>query len=90
VSAANDRIISIRADLLPSLIHYTDARKTSMNRRSLEKLRLDRRLTGRRGWISKADLTTEVEKMPDASEKIAAAEARPDPDENDAQPPEAG
>ena len=61
-----------------------------MNRRSLEKLRLDRRLTGRHGWISNADLTTEIEKMPDASEKVAEAEVRPDPDESDAQPPEAG
>ncbi len=61
-----------------------------MNKRSLDKLRLDRRLTGRRGWISKADLTTEIEKMPDSSDKIAAPEVRPDPDESDAQPPEAG
>jgi hypothetical protein len=61
-----------------------------MNRRSLEKLRLDRRLTGRHGWISQADITTEIEKMPDAGEKVAAAEVRPDPDESDAQPPEAG
>jgi hypothetical protein len=61
-----------------------------MNKRSLEKLRLDRRLTGRRGWISKENLTTEIEKMPDASEKVATAEVRPDPEESDAQPPEAG
>jgi len=60
-----------------------------MNRRSLEKLRLDRRLTGRHGWITNADLTTEIEKMPDASEKIAAKEAEPDPGETDAVPPEA-
>jgi len=61
-----------------------------MNRRSLEKLRLDRRLTGRRGWISNADITTETEKMPDASEKIAIIEDQPDPGEVDAAPPEAG
>ena len=58
-----------------------------MNRRSLEKLRLDRRLAGRSGWISKADLTGETEGLPDASGKIAARE--PDPGEIDAAPPEA-
>ena len=61
-----------------------------MKRRSLEKLRLDRRLAGRRGWISKADLAGEAEALPDASEKIAETEAEPDPGEADAVPPEAG
>ncbi len=32
-----------------------------MKRQSLEKLRLDRRLAGRQGWISKADLAGEAE-----------------------------
>ena len=61
-----------------------------MKRRSLEKLRLDRRLAGRRGWISKADLAEEAKGLPDASEKIAVKEDEPDPDEVDAVPPEAG
>ncbi len=61
-----------------------------MKRQSLEKLRLDRRLAGRRGWISKADLAGEAERLPDASEKIAEEEAQPDPAEVDAVPPEAG
>ncbi len=61
-----------------------------MKRQSLDKLRLDRRLAGRRGWISKADLAGEAEGLPDASEKIAAEEAQPDPGEVDAVPPEAG
>jgi hypothetical protein len=88
--AANDRIISIRASLLPCQIHYTDVRTTSMKRKSLEKLRLDRRLAGRHGWISTADLTAEAEALPDASEKIAPKEAQPDPGEVDAVQPEAG
>jgi hypothetical protein len=60
-----------------------------MNRRSLENIRMDRRLAGRRGWISKASLTGEAEALPDASEKIAAKEAEPDPGEIDAGTPEA-
>ena len=60
-----------------------------MKKQSLEKLRLDRRLAGRRGWISKADLAAEAEGLPDASEKIAEEEAQPDPGEVDAVPPEA-
>jgi len=42
-----------------------------MNRRSLDKLRTDRRLAGRRGWISKTDLASEAEGLPDASGKVA-------------------
>ncbi len=61
-----------------------------MNKQSLKKMRLDRRLAGRRGWISKADLAGEAEAFPDASEKIAAEETQPDPDEVDAAPTEAG
>ena len=60
-----------------------------MNRRSIEKLRMDRRLAGRSGWMSKADLAGEIEGLPDASEKIAVKEAEPDPGETDAAPPEA-
>ena len=60
-----------------------------MNRRSLEKLRMDRRLAGRKGWISKADLAGETEGLPDASGKIAAKEPEPDSGEIDAVPPEA-
>ena len=60
-----------------------------MNRRSLEELRMDRRLAGRSGWLSKADLAGEASALPDASEKIAEKEAEPDPGEIDAVPPEA-
>jgi hypothetical protein len=60
-----------------------------MNRRSLENLRMDRRLAGRSGWVSKAGLAGETAALPDASGKIAAREAEPDPGEIDAVPPEA-
>jgi hypothetical protein len=50
-----------------------------MNRQSLEKMKLDKRLAGRRGWVSNNDLALEAEKLPDASAKVAekteAAEA---------------
>ena len=61
-----------------------------MNKQSLKKMRLDRRLAGRRGWISKADLAGEAAAFPDASEKIAEEEAQPEPGDVDAVPPEAG
>ncbi len=60
-----------------------------MKRQSLEKLRLDRCLAGRRGWMSKADLAETCAGLPDASGKIAAKEPEPDPGEIDAMPPEA-
>ena len=60
-----------------------------MKRRSLENLRTDRRLAGRGGWISRADLDRETEDLPDASGKIAEEEPEPNPGENDARPPEA-
>ena len=41
-----------------------------MDRRSLEKLRLDRRLIRRRGWISKEELEAELEALPDAGHKL--------------------
>ena len=60
-----------------------------MNRRSLENLRMDRRLAGRSGWVSKADLAGEAAALPDASGKTAAKEAEPEQGEIDAVPPEA-
>ena len=60
-----------------------------MNRRSLENMRMDRRLTGRGGWASQADLDREAENLPDASEKIAIAEAESDSDEDEAPRPAA-
>jgi hypothetical protein len=46
-----------------------------MNRDSMERLKLDRRLIGRRSWISAEDLARELETLPDVSHKIARSEA---------------
>jgi len=58
-----------------------------MNRRSLEKLRTDRRLVGRKGWISKADLAQETLDLPDTSGKIAEGDEEARPDDTSASPP---
>ena len=42
-----------------------------MDNESLEKLRLDKRLIGRRGWIDPDDLQRALDALPDASDKIA-------------------
>ncbi len=49
-----------------------------MDRRSLEKLRTDRRLAGRKGWMKATELDRETQNLPDASGKIAAEEKKPD------------
>lgn len=41
---------------------------------ALRKLRLDRRLLDRRGWISPQELTSELAALPDVSGKIAPSE----------------
>lgn len=41
---------------------------------ALRKLRLDRRLIDRRGWISANDLQRDLEALPDVSAKIAPQE----------------
>ena len=43
---------------------------------SMRNLELDKRLTGRRGWISPQDLEKALEALPDASEKVAPPEER--------------
>ena len=50
-----------------------------MDRRSTQKLRLDRRLIRRRGWISQEELERELAALPDVSAKIA----EPEPQEAD-------
>ena len=40
-----------------------------MNRESLDKLRLDRRLLTRRGWMSSAERARALEALPDVSDK---------------------
>lgn len=42
-----------------------------MDRETISKLRLDRRLIQRRDWISPDDLERELEALPDVSHKIA-------------------
>jgi hypothetical protein len=46
-----------------------------MDRDSMQKLRLDRRLIKRRGWIDSKQLDQALEKLPDVSHKIAEPEA---------------
>jgi len=45
-----------------------------MNRESTERLRLDRRLIHRRGWLSKAEREKSLAELPDVSDKIAPPE----------------
>jgi hypothetical protein len=40
-----------------------------------QQLRLDRRLTGRRGWIHEQELTRELERLPDVADKAELVEA---------------
>jgi hypothetical protein len=49
-----------------------------MNRDSLQRLRLDRRLIQRREWISGSDLEKALAELPDVSDKIAPPDEDPD------------
>jgi hypothetical protein len=51
-----------------------------MDRETVSKLRLDRRLSRRRGWISPDDLERELEALPDLSHKIAPPQDEEPPD----------
>jgi len=44
-----------------------------MDTRSQRRLRLDRRLTDRRGWIAPEELERELAALPDVSEKVGTA-----------------
>jgi hypothetical protein len=44
-----------------------------MERDSTRRLKLDRRLIGRRGWLSEEELERELAALPDVSHKIAPA-----------------
>lgn len=57
-----------------------------MDRRSTEKLRLDRRLIRRRDWISKEDLERALAELPDVSHKAAPVEDRKDETPPEAEP----
>lgn len=49
-----------------------------MNRISMQKLRLDRRLIRRRGWIGKAELERELTGLPDVGGKATTLGAAAD------------
>jgi len=53
-----------------------------MNRESLDKLRLDRRLINRRGWMSEAERRRSLEALPDVSPKATTLGAESDEDES--------
>ncbi len=48
-----------------------------MDDESLKKLRLDKRLAGRQGWITAGDLQSALDALPDASDKIAPPSPEP-------------
>jgi uncharacterized protein YidB (DUF937 family) len=54
-----------------------------MDQETMRNLRLDRRLLGRRAWISEQELAEELAALPDASDKIAPPTSEP---EGDAEP----
>jgi hypothetical protein len=51
---------------------------------ALRKLRLDRRMLDRRGWIPQNELERELAALPDVSDKIAATEEAGEPAEGQA------
>jgi hypothetical protein len=66
-----------------------------MDRKSIEQLRMDRRLIGRKNWTAPKDFEREVEALPDVSHKIAEVGEQSDPgksnpDLSSANPPDAG
>lgn len=62
-----------------------------MDRDTMNKLRLDRRLIRRRGWIDEAALDQELESLPDVSDKAAPVDAPLDaPGSGAEQPSESG
>lgn len=45
-----------------------------MDNESTSKLRLDRRMARRRGWIDKTELARELDSLPDISSKVAGGD----------------
>jgi hypothetical protein len=64
-----------------------------MDQESMKKLRLDRRLAHRRGWIASEQLERELAALPDVSDKIEPGERESAGEEErrsgDAEPPAA-
>ena len=48
-----------------------------MDRESMTRLRLDRRLIRRRGWISAEELERELEQLPDSAHKSTTGDEEP-------------
>jgi len=48
-----------------------------MDRESMARLRLDRRLIGRRRWISAEELERELEQLPDSAHKATRGDEEP-------------
>ncbi len=55
-----------------------------MDRNSIERMRLDRRLIRRRNWIPQKQLQRELDALPDVADKVAPIESE---DEAATQPP---
>jgi hypothetical protein len=55
-----------------------------MDRKSIHKLKLDKRLIRRRGWISAEELERELEGLPDVAGKVA--EPEPESEEEESAP----
>ena len=45
-----------------------------MDQRAIEKLKFDRRLEGRRGWVENKEVERELESLPDSADKVAPPE----------------
>ncbi len=46
-----------------------------MDRKSLDRIRLDRRLIRRRNWIPANELSRELDALPDVTDKVAPIES---------------
>ena len=60
-----------------------------MDRKSIEQLKLDRRLVRRPNWISREELQKEIDALPDVSHKIATDDETPT-DSQDGDGPDSG
>lgn len=57
-----------------------------MNRESMTRLRLDRRLIRRRGWMSREELERELAALPDVTHKAVSGSEEPTPSRSAAHP----
>jgi len=64
-----------------------DATGVSMDRKSMERTKLDQRLIRRRNWIAQEELERELKALPDVSHKIASPEEPGDSEAGSEEPP---